>query len=214
MLTNNIEMELTTACTLGCPGCPRNYQKDLKSEWNTGYMPLDKVKWVADNTEFKEYLFVGCYGDPIYHPNIVEILDYYNSKRKTVFIETNASNTKPELWKQLSELDLSYTTWTFSVDGLRDTNSIYRIRSNWKHITHAMQTILDMPEERRPYTLWKWIEFPYNQHQTDKARELAKEWGFDSFEARKSTRWKPYPKTTHNIKQYLFPEELELWNQK
>ena len=77
-----------------------------------------------------------------------------------------------------------------------------------------MQTILDMPEERRPYTLWKWIEFPYNQHQTDKAKELAKEWGFNSFEARKSTRWKPYPKTTHNIKEYLFPEELELWNQK
>lgn len=213
MHTNNIELELTTICTLGCPACPRNYQKHLKKEWHTGNMPLEKVKWIADNTDFKEYLFVGCYGDPIYHPDIVEILDYYNSKGKTVFIETNASNTKPELWNKIADLDLSYTTWTFSVDGLRDTNSIYRIRSNWKHITYAMQTILAMPEERRPYTLWKWIEFPFNQHQTNKARELAKEWGFNSFEARKSTRWQPYPETTHNIEQYLFPEELDKWKE-
>ena len=111
MYTNNIELELTTICTLGCPACPRNYQKHLKKEWHTGNMPLEKVKWIADNTDFKEYLFVGCYGDPIYHPDIVEILDYYNSKGKTVFIETNASNTKPELWNKIAELDLSYTTW-------------------------------------------------------------------------------------------------------
>jgi hypothetical protein len=71
-----------------------------------------------------------------------------------------------------------------------------------------------MPEERRPSTLWKWIEFPYNQHQTDKARELAKELGFDKFEARRSTRWIPYSRTTPNIEQYLFPEELQLWKER
>lgn len=214
MHTNNLELELTTICTLGCPACPRNYQKDLKKEWNLGNMPLEKVKWIADNTEFNQYLFVGCYGDPIYHPDIVEILDYYNGKGKNVFLETNASNTKPELWNRIAELNLSNTHWTFSVDGLEDTNSIYRIRSNWKHITYAMKTLLGMPRERRPRTLWKWIEFPYNIHQTDKARELAKELGFDKFEARRSTRWIPYSRSLPNIEQYLFPEELKLWKER
>ena len=79
-----------------------------------------------------------------------------------------------------------------------------------------METLLGMPKERRPKTLWKWIEFPYNEHQTDKARELSKELGFDRFEARRSTRWMPYPKPRDidNIEQYLFPEELQMWRDK
>jgi MoaA/NifB/PqqE/SkfB family radical SAM enzyme len=212
---NNIEIELTTACTLGCPGCPRNYQKHLKGQWNTGHMSLDSVKWIAKNTDFNQYLFVGCYGDPIYHPDIVQILDFYAWLGKRVSIETNASNTKKEIWDTINEeLDLHTFTWTFSVDGLEDTNHIYRKRSNWSHIEYAMSKILSMPKERRPVTVWKWIEFPYNKHQTLEAKALAKSIGFDEFASVTSTRWRPYPKSTEDIEQYLFPKELELWKGK
>lgn len=119
-----------------------------------------------------------------------------------------------EIWDTINEeLDLHTFTWTFSVDGLEDTNHIYRKRSNWSHIEYAMSKILSMPKERRPVTVWKWIEFPYNKHQTLEARALAKSIGFDEFASVTSTRWRPYPKSTEDIEQYLFPKELELWKE-
>ena len=212
---NNIEIELTTVCSLGCPGCPRNYQKHLKGQWNTGHMLLDHVKWIAKNTDFKTYLFVGCYGDPLYHPDILQILDFYAWLGKRVHLETNGSFGKKELWDVINtDLDIHKMTWTFSVDGLEDTNHIYRKHSKWTNIEYAMSKILSMPKDRRPKTIWKWIEFPYNAHQTKTAKELAMEIGFDRFEVMKSSRWRAYPRSMeqHDISQYLFPKELELWN--
>ena len=210
----NLEIELTTICTLGCPGCPRNYQKHLKPQWNTGHMDYDYVRWLAYETDFWQYQFVGCYGDPIYHPNIVEIMELFVKQGKRFTIETNASNTKPELWDKIHELELNdKVLFTFSVDGLEDTNHIYRKRSKWKDIEYAMSQVLSM--KHKPTTLWKWIEFPYNQHQTETARKLANDIGFDRFQVRRSTRWKPYAfDNVDDMPQYLFPEQLQLWRDK
>jgi hypothetical protein len=51
-----------------------------------------------------------------------------------------------------------------------------------------MEKMTAIPKERRPNLIWKFIEFPYNQHQIEQARNLATQLGFDNFETVKSVR--------------------------
>ena len=187
-----LEVELTSKCTLECPSCVRNTTASQlnKSAWDHGHLPTHIAKRIADTTNFKRYLFVGCYGDPIYHPDFLEICDYYqNTRHKLLHIHTNGSAKPKKFWEQASELNWSkYSEFVFSVDGLSDTNHIYRINSKWDQIEYAMRTMCSIPRERRPQMIWKYLIFPYNEHQVEQARELAAEIGFDEFSPRRSWR--------------------------
>ena len=189
LLNNPLEIELTTKCTLGCPACPRNDPYEKKEDWDVGHMNTDIAKSLADSTVERSYLFVGCYGDPIYHPDFIDIVKYYIDRNHLLTVHTNGSFKKQKWWDELASLN--WTTqqrFTFSVDGLEDTNHIYRIRADWESIMRGMKTIGSLPSERKPYLEWKMLVFPYNAHQVLDARTLANEIGVDEFNPVKSER--------------------------
>jgi MoaA/NifB/PqqE/SkfB family radical SAM enzyme len=201
-----LEVELTTKCTLECPSCPRSLDPaENQSVWDTGHMPTEFAKRIADTTNFTRYLFVGCYGDAIYHPDFLEICDYYqNSKGKRLHIHTNGSAKPKKFWDTAAQMKWSPATeFVFSVDGLADTNHLYRINSKWDQIEYAMRTMCSIPPGRKPYMVWKYLVFPYNQHQVEQARQLAEEIGFDEFSPRRSWRTADqYPSSLRHL--YVF----------
>ena len=89
LLTNQLEIELTTKCTLGCPACPRNHEWDKPGDWDVGHMNTDLAKSFANDPKDRQHLFVGCYGDPIYHPDFIDIVRYYVDRNKRIMIHTN-----------------------------------------------------------------------------------------------------------------------------
>ena len=189
LLNNPMEIELTTKCTLGCPACPRNDPHDDKANWDVGHLDTNIAKSFASTTSASDYLFVGCYGDPIYHPDFIDIVKHYIDRDKKITIHTNGSFKKQKWWDELASLN--WTTkqrFTFSVDGLEDTNHIYRIRSDWKSIMMGMRTMGSLPKDRKPWLEWKYLVFPYNKHQVPEARKLAEEIGIDSYKPVKSER--------------------------
>jgi MoaA/NifB/PqqE/SkfB family radical SAM enzyme len=189
LLNNPMEIELTTKCTLGCPACPRNDPHDDKANWDVGHLDTNIAKSFASTTSASDYLFVGCYGDPIYHPDFIDIVRHYVDRDKKITIHTNGSFKKQKWWDELASLN--WTTkqrFTFSVDGLEDTNPIYRIRSDWKSIIMGMRTMGSLPKDRKPWLEWKYLVFPYNKHQVPEARKLAEEIGIDSYKPVKSER--------------------------
>lgn len=188
--TQTLEIELTTKCTLGCPACPRHTEgPELKEYWDHGHIDTDLAKRVADETNYNRYAFVGCYGDPIYHPDFLEICDYYlNEKQKSIMVHTNGSAKPKKFWDQAAAMDWSRAIFVFSVDGLSDTNHIYRINSKWDQIEYAMKAMASIPYNQAPELVWKFIKFPYNQHQIKQASELAYSMGFNKFEVIDSWR--------------------------
>tara|TARA_B100000768_G_C11220239_1_gene350172 strand:+ start:137 stop:769 length:633 start_codon:yes stop_codon:yes gene_type:complete len=189
LLANPIEIELTTKCTLGCPACPRNDPRSSREDWDVGHLDTNIVKNLADDSTERSYLFVGCYGDPIYHPNFIDIIKHYIDRDKRVTIHTNGSFKKQKWWDELASLN--WTTkqkFTFSVDGLEDTNHIYRIRADWKSIMMGMKTMGSLPKHRKPWIEWKMLVFPYNEHQVPEAEQLAIDVGVDVFSPVKSER--------------------------
>jgi len=190
LLTNPLEIELTTKCTLGCPACPRNDPYEIGKGWDVGHMNTDLAKSFADTSTDRNYLFVGCYGDPIYHPDFIDIVKYYIDREKRFVVHTNGSFKKQKWWDELASLNWNNNKqrFTFSVDGLEDTNHMYRIRANWESIMRGMKTMGSIPSERKPYLQWKMLVFPYNEHQVPEANILANEMGIDKFSPVKSER--------------------------
>ena len=185
LVTNPLEIELTTKCTLGCPACPRNspdHGEHTKENWDVGHMDTALAKSLANDPTDRDYLFVGCYGDPIYHPDFIDIVRYYIERNRTLTIHTNGSFKKQKWWDELASLNWSHKQqFNFSVDGLEETNHLYRIRANWKSIMMGMKTMGALPLDRKPILDWKYLVFPYNEYQVEDARKLANSLGFDRF---------------------------------
>ena len=186
---DKIEIELSTRCVIGCPACPRALQ-DRNMQWDTGFMDIDVLKDVVENTNYKSYIFCGAYGDAIYHPQIIDIIKYMLPQRnKKWFLETNGSHKSPEFWDEVAQLEWrGRCGFIFSIDGLDDTNHIYRKRSDWDSIMYGVEKMLDKPRHQRPRMKWKYLVFPYNEHQVADAKALSDKLGFDEFVAVKSLR--------------------------
>lgn len=173
-----IELELTTKCTLGCIACPRNGSWKDRSVWNTGMMDKNIAMNIIKNTNYSNYNFVGAYGDCIYHPDFHEIIECALTADKFIMVETNGSHRNEEWWEETANLSWNNkANFRFSIDGLEDTNHIYRMNSNWDSIITGVRMMTSLSEERRPIISWKYLVFPYNEHQVEEARQLAQELG-------------------------------------
>ena len=201
---HSLEVELTSKCTLQCPACSRTHNNQQKDIWDAGHMPLDFVKQLCDTTDYNRYLFVGCYGDVIYHPDFIEICDYYIKSGKKLLIHTNGSLRPQKWWDALAALPWkkSRHIFCFSIDGLADTNHFYRINAKWDTIIRGVETLANAPS--RPRLEWKFIKFPYNKHQVEQARQLSSDLGFDEFDIVESMRSKNLYEHTEDPSRYVW----------
>ena len=184
----SVEIELTTKCTLECSACPRTYRKlEGDTSWDTGHLDKNVVFKTFDSPDFQNIRFVGSYGDCIYHPNFIEIATRACKSDKLIRFETNGSHRKQKFWTQLSELPWpKRKEFRFAIDGLEDTNHIYRKNSVWKDIVMAVETLAG--GKQKPKLIWQMLVFPYNEHQVEQAQTLSKQLGFDEFHYSKSLR--------------------------
>lgn len=187
---SSLEIELTSKCTLFCPECPRT--KDANEQehaWNFGEISLDAIDRLLQSiVNTKRIIFSGAYGDPIYHTKFIEIMELCKKYDKSVTVNTNGSYRSAEWWSRLARTMGSNVCFVFSVDGLENTNKIYRINADWPSIMTGMKI---MASEASTPIEWKWILFKQNEHQIEDAYRLSKELGVGIFTVVKSGR--PYP---------------------
>ena len=181
----NFHVEATSKCTLGCPACDRTwfyntFKKRLLHEIDVD----DLVKFIG---EHKEVNFCGNNGDPIYHSRFLELCEKLKEKNCQLHITTNGSSRPKKWWTKLSKILQANDSVKLSIDGLADTNHIYRKNSNWESILDAIKILNSKKSLFK--TVWKFIIFKQNQHQIEEAKKLSVDLGFDSFKLEKSYRW-------------------------
>lgn len=182
-------LEISSNCNLMCYGCVRVNQSNMNKlhpliEKNK-FLDLETIKKVIDSKLCNDldYIdFCGSIDDPLAHPDFLNIVDYIVSQNKKVIIQTNASLRSPlyfsELAKILKKQSSSYIK--FSIDGLEDTNHLYRRGSNWNKIMENANAYIAAGGKAE----WQYIAFPWNEHQIEEARELSVQMGFRSFRYR------------------------------
>jgi len=169
----NLHIEPSSYCNASCPGCPRNgYGYPLKGFFKETNLHLDDFKELLK--QFKGVRFItycGNHGDPMMHPDIatiVQLADCYQN------ISTNGSIGRLETYKALAELNCEII---FGIDGLEDTNHLYRQGVIWSNLMQRVKTFIDAGGK----ATWQFIPFAHNVHQVDQARALSKQMGFTDF---------------------------------
>jgi len=210
-----IHLEVTQNCQAACPMCDRN----MNGEGINPHINLDELTY-ADCTQIFPANFVkqlntmymcGNLGDPIVARDTLEIFEYFRWANPNIWLSMNTNGgAKPvEWWQKLAEVFGRKGAVIFSVDGLEDTNHIYRQGVVWKNVERNMRAFIDAGGRAR----WDFLIFEHNQHQVEQAEALAKEWGVEKFMKKKTGRFidaKTNKKEKHQAKDRKGKDSAEL----
>ena len=185
------QIEITTYCNAACPQCPRN---ELGLGVNP-HMPLTHLAREAIDAAFsielcsrlRQVFFCGSYGDPIMHPDFLDILQDFRRKNPTLwlYIHTNGGVHDEHYWAEIATIMNGYGQIDFGFDGLEDTLHLYR--RNVKYAVAMRNARAYIKAGGRAQ--WNFIAFKHNEHQVEQARQLSNEYGFFNFLARKTGRF-------------------------
>lgn len=180
-------IEPTNICTLKCPGCARTkFIDQWPNHWTNQNLNIDNLmKFLDIDLEEKHITMCGNYGDPIYHPELIEMVSQFKQRNANISIVTNGSYKKPEWWEKLVSILDDRDKIIFSVDGTPDNFTQYRINADWDSIHVAMQ----IAAASNCKTIWKYIPFSFNQHDVNTASSLSQQIGIDEFLIAPSDRY-------------------------
>jgi MoaA/NifB/PqqE/SkfB family radical SAM enzyme len=210
-----IHLEVTQNCQASCPMCDRNQNGGaLNPHIDLSELTLDDCKKIFSPefiTQLKTMYMCGNLGDPIVARDTLEIFRYFRQHNPTMWLSmnTNAGARDPEWWQELAKVYGRLGTVIFSVDGLADTNHIYRQGVNWDNVYRNMKSFIDAGGRAR----WDFLIFEHNQHQVDEAEELSQTMGFEKFVAKKTGRFvtaDTKPKESHQAVNRKGQETAEL----
>lgn len=134
----------------------------------------------------------GDYGDPAAAKETVEIFRWFRSinPQITLGMNTNGSLKTEKFWQDLGDiLNREHDYCVFSLDGLADTNHIYRRNTNWDKIIRNVKAFVAAGGRAH----WDMLIFKHNQHQVNQAADLAEQLGFVTFRAKVSKRFDKKP---------------------
>jgi MoaA/NifB/PqqE/SkfB family radical SAM enzyme len=180
-----IHWEITDLCNLKCPMCPRtdisNHCRPVKEIQNSQFLLDDVKKYFPDSflKKVKRIDFCGNFGDPCIARDFYDICEFLvKDYGITIMASTNGSMRNPAWWKKLGELLAGTKSWfDFHIDGLRDTNHLYRIGANWDKVMANAEAFISGGARAD----WHFILFKHNQHQVDQAHDIAHKMGFKHF---------------------------------
>ena len=185
-----LHLEPTTTCNAKCPQCLRTTTEYVDSDMTIEKaMELFPISFVQ---QLDKMFMCGVYGDPAAGQDTLKIFQYFKKHNPniTLGINTNGSIRNPDWWIELASLMTNKQDYAvFSIDGLEDTNHIYRQGVQWDKIIKNVSAFTNAGGNAQ----WEMIVFEYNQHQVEEALELAKELKFNTFRTKVSRRYDRFP---------------------
>jgi tetratricopeptide (TPR) repeat protein len=129
----------------------------------------------------------GNFGDAMVSNTTLPALDYFHRMGVDhLWMYTNGSGRTPDWWRQLAKiLNKPGDLVIFAIDGLADTNHIYRRNTNWNRIMESVEAFIGAGGKAE----WQYLVFEHNQHQVEEARALARRLGFVKFQAKATSRF-------------------------
>ena len=172
-----VHVEASGRCNSRCPMCSRHTQMgfiqpeldqyDLSSENFYKFFTKDRTK------NLDHVYFSGVYGDPCMNKQLPEFIDWLEKWIKgNVSVDTNAGYRSPSWWEKLAR---KRRRVHFAIDGLEDTNHIYRRNVNWEKVWENINAF----QKAGGNGQWNFIVFKHNEHQVEEARRIAESIGMD-----------------------------------
>jgi MoaA/NifB/PqqE/SkfB family radical SAM enzyme len=183
-----IHLELTTRCNASCPQCPRNLSGGpVNPSLPLVELGLEDVRRILPSEltrRLKKVYACGNYGDPMVARDTLAIFRHLRDENPALELGmfTNGSGRPASFWRDLART-VNYVR--FSIDGLEDTNALYRRGTSWAQIMESVSAFIGAGGRAE----WDFIVFRHNEHQIEEARALARRLGFVRFFLKRTSRF-------------------------
>lgn len=191
----SVHLDVTDKCNASCPMCPRTVNGGPRNpHLKNQEMSLADAKVIFNVPFLKQLHFIqlcGNFGDPMVAKDTLDILEYFRSVNPSITLgfHTNGSGRDKDWWQRLGQLLSRPGDYCkFGIDGLEDTNGIYRRRTRWDKIMSSVQHFVSAGGIAH----WEFLVFKHNEHQVETARKMAEEIGFRQFFVKKTSRFFNY----------------------
>ena len=216
----SVHLEVTSKCNALCPMCARSvYGAKVNPNLQLTELSLKDIKKIFPTdfvSQLDKILLNGNYGDPAMASELLEIVSWFRSINENIDLQmyTNGGVRSVSWWKELASLvSRENSHVTFGIDGLEDTNHIYRVNVNWNRLMSNATSFIQSGGN----AVWQFIVFRHNQHQKEEAHALSEALGFKRFVLKETERFvarnvhgkevRALPVYDHNRKFSYFLEE-------
>lgn len=184
-----LHLEVTDVCQAECPLCARetdqSFNKDIRHNLSVSDIEHTLGKQFVHRLD--KMFMCGNYGDPAGGQNTMDIVDYFRQINPgiTLGMNTNGGLQSAHWWTELGQqFNRPADYVVFSIDGLADTNQIYRKKVNWDKVIANSSAFIKAGGSAH----WDMLVYEHNEHQVESAEQMARDMGFTWFRAKVSKR--------------------------
>jgi MoaA/NifB/PqqE/SkfB family radical SAM enzyme len=199
-----LHIESTDICQAACPLCARETDPTFNKDIHHWLTVADIKRLLPEKVIYRldKMFMCGNYGDPAANSSTNSIFSYFREVNSSITLgmNTNGGLQNKFWWADLANILYKPTDYVvFSIDGLEDTNHLYRKGVDWQRIMHNAETFINSGGSAH----WDMLVYEHNEHQVDACQQLAKDMGFTWFRAKVSKRtsnveWLKPPKAWRN----------------
>lgn len=184
-----LHLEPTDVCQAACPLCARETDAEFNKR-QQHHLTVDQIKQHFSEDAIRELdkmFMCGNYGDPAAGRHTLEIFRYFRSVNPKIVLGMNTNGAVQNIswWSELAGiLNQPRDYVVFSIDGLKDTNHIYRKNVVWSRLMDNVETFIAAEGRAQ----WDMLVYKHNEHQVDACEQLARDMRFTWFRAKVSKR--------------------------
>jgi sulfatase maturation enzyme AslB (radical SAM superfamily) len=176
-------------CQAACPACARetDFSFDKSSRH---HLTIEQIQHHINDAGIKnldKMFMCGNYGDPAAGRHTLDIYRYFRRVNPEIELgmNTNGAIQNAAWWQTLGEIFHRQRDYVvFSIDGLEDTNHVYRRNVDWNKLIENARTYISTGASAH----WDMLVYRHNEHQVDECEQLARSLGFTWFRAKVSRR--------------------------
>lgn len=184
-----LHLEPTDVCQAACALCARETDPNFRQD-RQHHLDMYKIMQVFDAdriAELDKMFMCGNYGDPAAGKYTLNIYREFRKLNPDIVLgmNTNGALQNTLWWHELGRtFNQSRDYVVFSIDGLEDTNPVYRKNVSWSKLMQNAQAFIEAGGSAH----WDMLVYRHNQHQVDECEQLARDMGFKWFRAKVSKR--------------------------
>jgi sulfatase maturation enzyme AslB (radical SAM superfamily) len=184
-----LHIESTDVCQAACPLCARETDSTFNKSIQHNLTVRD-IKQIIPESVIKQLdkmFMCGNYGDPAANNNSISIFSHFRQINNSIVLgmNTNGALQSKYWWADLANILHKPEDYVvFSIDGLEDTNHLYRKNVNWSKLMNNAEIFIKSGGNAH----WDMLVYEHNEHQIDACEKLAKKMGFKWFRTKVSKR--------------------------
>ena len=149
-----IQIELTNHCNGNCPWCENSRMKRQK-----GFMNLDSAKQIIEKIKDRQnYVFLHFYGEPLLHPQLIEIIELFYQNGINTGLYTNGQLLTDRMINALAESNLRDIFISMNRFNPRRQVEKLREKSNLNITVVILNLPKKFPNKLKAIELSKWVD--------------------------------------------------------